>query len=67
LIKLDLKGLSNNVRSLTSPNCYWGFDEVIDIETKYGAKFTFYFLNETFPFNLFKPSNWKLSLGKKIF
>lgn len=64
LIKLDLKGLLNNIKFFTLPNSYWGFDEIIEIETKYDVKSAFYFLNETLPFNLFNPSNWKLSLGR---
>jgi peptidoglycan/xylan/chitin deacetylase (PgdA/CDA1 family) len=43
---------------------YWNFDEIIDIENKYGVKSTFYFLIETIPFEFFNISNWKLSLGR---
>ena len=64
LIKWDLKGLSNQIKSFISTNSYWGFDEIIEIETKYKVKSTFFFLNETLSFNLLKPSNWKLSLGR---
>jgi hypothetical protein len=43
---------------------YWNFDEIIDIENKYGVKSTFFFLIETIPFEFFNISNWKLSLGR---
>jgi peptidoglycan/xylan/chitin deacetylase (PgdA/CDA1 family) len=64
LIKLDLNGLLSQIKSYSSTNNYWGFNEIIKIETKYKIKSTFFFLNETLPFNLFKLSNWKLSLGR---
>ena len=64
LIKLDLNGLLRQIKSYSSTNNYWGFNEIIKIETKYNVKSTFFFLNETLPFNLFKLSNWKLSLGR---
>ena len=43
---------------------YWNFDEIIDIENKYGVKSTFFFLIESIPFKFYDISNWKLSLGR---
>jgi peptidoglycan/xylan/chitin deacetylase (PgdA/CDA1 family) len=37
--------------------------DVMDIEEKLGVKSTFFFLQESIPFNLFRLSNWPLSLG----
>ncbi|MFW6134490.1 MAG: polysaccharide deacetylase family protein [Elusimicrobiota bacterium] len=54
-----------NLRSIfTSENPYWTFDDMAELESKYGARSTIFFLHETIPFNLFNPINWKLSLGR---
>lgn len=42
---------------------YWGFNVVLDIETKYNVKSTFFFLNETIKPSL-NPKSWLLSLGR---
>jgi peptidoglycan/xylan/chitin deacetylase (PgdA/CDA1 family) len=40
---------------------YWQFDEILEIETSYGVKSTFFFLIESYPFRPLKPSTWKLA------
>ena len=64
LLKHDTKGFFYHVGSIFKKNPYWCFPEIIRIERKYDVKSTFYFLNETIPFHLFKISNWTLSLGR---
>jgi len=43
---------------------YWNFDDIMETEDKLGAKSTFFFLQESIPFELLNISNWKLSLGR---
>jgi peptidoglycan/xylan/chitin deacetylase (PgdA/CDA1 family) len=45
-------------------NTFWNLDDIINIENKYNIKSTFFFLNETIPFELFKLKSWQLSLGR---
>jgi len=45
-------------------NPYWMFDEMAELETKYGATSTIFFLHETLKFNPLKPKEWKLAAGR---
>lgn len=48
-------------------NPYWTFDTIMDIEKKYNVRSTFFFLNETKSFNILKPKEYALTLGRYSF
>jgi len=48
-------------------NPYWCFDKIIELEDKYKVRSTFFFLEESLPINIFKPSKWFLTLGRYNF
>ncbi|MCF8443603.1 MAG: polysaccharide deacetylase family protein [Crocinitomicaceae bacterium] len=64
LLKLDLEKLKNQIISILKRDNYWTFDEIIKIEESYNVKSTYFFLNETIPFKLFKLKTYKLALGR---
>lgn len=43
---------------------YWNFEDILDIENRYGVKSTFFFLSESLPMCIFRPKTWKLALGR---
>ena len=55
-------------RRLVSPlrvrHPYWGFDRIVEIESRFKVKSTCFFMSESVRFELFKPKTWKLSLGR---
>ena len=51
------------VSNIFNPKAYFMIRDVMGIEEKFGVKSTFFFLQESIPFNLFHISNWPLSLG----
>jgi peptidoglycan/xylan/chitin deacetylase (PgdA/CDA1 family) len=60
----DYRGVLNQIKDLGRSNQYWGFDEVIKIESEFGVKSTFFFLNESLRTNILSPNSWKLSMGR---
>ena len=67
LYKLNFEEFLYQSSSLFRKNPYWCFAKIIEIENEYKVKSTFFFLNEPIKFNLYKPSNWSLSLGRYKF
>jgi len=68
VLKMDYEDLWYHLSTINKRNeVYWNFDEIIEIENYFNVKSTFFFLNETLPFDLFKTSNWPLSLGRYSF
>ena len=43
---------------------YWNFEDIMEIEDSFGIRSSFFFLIESFPFRLWQPKSWKLSLGR---
>lgn len=64
ITRLDIKKISNQIHSFFKSQPYWNFDKIIEIESKYNVKSTFFFLNESIKFELLNIKNWQLSLGR---
>lgn len=64
IVKGDLENFRYHILSTLKENPYWNFEKIMDIEDGFGVKSTFFFLNESIPFDPLKFSNWKLSLGR---
>lgn len=64
LVKRDIAKFKYHLLNISKNNTYWGFDEIIKIESNYNIRSTHFFLNESIKLNLFKPSTYKLALGR---
>ena len=62
--KSEHQAIARQLQSIFIRNTFWNFEDILDTENFYGVKSTFFFLNESIRFNLLKPSNWQLSLGR---
>jgi peptidoglycan/xylan/chitin deacetylase (PgdA/CDA1 family) len=59
------KGRIRNLRQLWSKvDPYWNFGRIRALEDRFGVRSTWFFLEESIPFELLRPSRWKLSLGR---
>jgi len=60
----NYSAFKNQIRSLyykiQGKEPYWTFEEIMELEKKYGVKSTYYFLIESSKRSLFKPENWHL-------
>jgi peptidoglycan/xylan/chitin deacetylase (PgdA/CDA1 family) len=60
---MDLQSTLYQIGSVLRRTHYWNFYNIMEFERKLGVKSTFFFLNETYPFHLFKIPSWRYSLG----
>jgi peptidoglycan/xylan/chitin deacetylase (PgdA/CDA1 family) len=63
IIRHDLNSAIYQVKSVFLKKHYWGFDKIMELENNLQVKSTFFFLNESYPFNPLKLKSWRLSLG----
>jgi len=65
LKKGDFKNIYREFLSIPTFNSvYWNFEDIMSIEDSNNIRSTFFFLNESIPFNILAPVDWKLSLGR---
>lgn len=62
--QFNVSGFLYQFNSLWKPNPYWMFPELIKIEQDFGVKSTFFFLNESIRFEIFKSKSFVLSQGR---
>jgi peptidoglycan/xylan/chitin deacetylase (PgdA/CDA1 family) len=49
--------------SLLLKDHYWCFNDIMSLESGYGIRSTFFFLNETYPLNLLNPKSYRYAVG----
>jgi len=59
-----LSSAAYQIKSICLKDNYWRLEQLAADERRLGLTSTFYFLNETLPFRLFYPPNWRLSVGR---
>jgi len=63
--KRDVNGFAYQFKEFfNNKDTYWNFDDIIKTENSFNIKSTFYFLNESIPFDFLSIKNWPLSLGR---
>lgn len=56
---------SYHLRSMFSrPDPYWNFEQIMDLEDRYGARSTFFFLNESMQADICNPQSFILAKGR---
>jgi hypothetical protein len=66
-LKFRMKEFIRLIISIKIKNSYWTFSKIIELEESLNIKSTYYFLNESIKFNLFKPRTLILSSGRYSF
>jgi peptidoglycan/xylan/chitin deacetylase (PgdA/CDA1 family) len=64
LLKLNVKGLNGQIKSIGKKKPYWTFDRFIEIEERYNVRSTVFFLNESIGIEPFSIKSYKLSMGR---
>lgn len=59
------KGRWKNLRfPISGRDPYWNFERIMEMEDRHGVRSTWFFLEESIPFQLSRPRSWPLSLGR---
>jgi hypothetical protein len=59
----QFKAAIYQIESVFQESHYWCFEKIMEAERKLGLRSTFFFLNETYPFNPLRLSSWRFALG----
>lgn len=61
----DLQGFWHELENYPKrKKVYWNFPDIMKTEAELGVRSTFFFLQESYPFHLLWPAEWKLALGR---
>jgi peptidoglycan/xylan/chitin deacetylase (PgdA/CDA1 family) len=60
---MDIRGMAYQLRSMLLRDHYWCFEKIMEVEETAGVRSTFFFLNETYPVSVLRPSSWRLGAG----